>query len=252
MTSLASEYRRTAEKVECGRSWGDAGVGEWDVLMVSERPGPGEVLPALALLPHSVRMCEPGASAAFIVGSYPVVLVDACRDVAAGKELCNRFAAGRNTRVAAVLREESLVALTASWLVDGVLLPGSGPAEIDARLRLLRERPLVQRESDGRLNTFGSLAVDETTHTATLGGRVLELTSQEFALLKFLVQRPDRVFTRAQLLRQLWGEGTLQGTRTVDVHVRRLRAKLGPDHERMIATVRKVGYKAVAPIDGRR
>src|SRR6202041_3458706 len=82
---------------------------------------------------------------------------------------------------------------------------------------------------------------------ARLRGRVLDLTFKEFELLKFLAQHPGRVFTRAQLLQEVWGYDYFGGTRTVDVHVRRLRAKLGPEHESMIGTVRNVGYKFVRP-----
>ncbi len=77
------------------------------------------------------------------------------------------------------------------------------------------------------------------------GGRALDLTYKEFELLKYLAQHPGRVFTRAQLLQEVWGYDYYGGTRTVDVHVRRLRAKLGPDHEALIGTVRNVGYRLV-------
>jgi DNA-binding response OmpR family regulator len=88
--------------------------------------------------------------------------------------------------------------------------------------------------------------VDEATYSAKLKGRVLDLTFKEFELLKYLAQHPGRVFTRAQLLQEVWGYDYFGGTRTVDVHVRRLRAKLGPEREALIGTVRNVGYKFVA------
>jgi DNA-binding response OmpR family regulator len=75
----------------------------------------------------------------------------------------------------------------------------------------------------------------------------LDLTYKEFELLKFLAQHPGRVFTRSHLVQEVWGYDYFGGTRTVDVHVRRLRAKLGPEHEAMIGTVRNVGYKFVRP-----
>jgi DNA-binding response OmpR family regulator len=93
----------------------------------------------------------------------------------------------------------------------------------------------------------GDLSVDETTYSAKLRGRPLELTFKEFELLKYLAQHPGRVFTRAQLLQEVWGYDYYGGTRTVDVHVRRLRAKLGTEHESLIGTVRHVGYKFVTP-----
>jgi DNA-binding response OmpR family regulator len=82
-----------------------------------------------------------------------------------------------------------------------------------------------------------------------LRGRVLDLTFKEFELLKFLAQHPGRVFTRAHLLQEVWGYDYFGGTRTVDVHVRRLRAKLGAEHEALIGTVRNVGYRFV-PVKG--
>jgi DNA-binding winged helix-turn-helix (wHTH) protein len=80
-------------------------------------------------------------------------------------------------------------------------------------------------------------------------GRSLDLTFKEFELLKFLAQHPGRVFTRAQLLQEVWGYDYFGGTRTVDVHVRRLRAKLGAENEALIGTVRNVGYRFV-PVKG--
>jgi DNA-binding response OmpR family regulator len=91
----------------------------------------------------------------------------------------------------------------------------------------------------------GDLSIDEATYTARLRGRVLDLTFKEFELLKYLAQHPGRVFTRAQLLQEVWGYDYFGGTRTVDVHVRRLRAKLGTEYEALIGTVRNVGYRFV-------
>ena len=93
----------------------------------------------------------------------------------------------------------------------------------------------------------GELTIDEGTYTCRLRGRVLDLTFKEFELLKYLAQHPGRVFTRAQLLQEVWGYDYFGGTRTVDVHVRRLRAKLGAEHEGLIGTVRNVGYRFVPP-----
>ena len=93
----------------------------------------------------------------------------------------------------------------------------------------------------------GEVVVDDATYTAKIGGRHLDLTFKEFELLKFLAQHPGRVFTRQQLLQEVWGYDYFGGTRTVDVHVRRLRAKLGPENETLIGTVRNVGYRFVIP-----
>ncbi len=74
-------------------------------------------------------------------------------------------------------------------------------------------------------------------------GRSLDLTFKEFELLKYLAQHPGRVFSRSQLLQEIWGYDYFGGTRTVDVHIRRLRSKLGPEFESIIDTVRNVGYR---------
>jgi DNA-binding response OmpR family regulator len=134
--------------------------------------------------------------------------------------------------------------------MDDVLLCTAGPAEVEARLRLAVGRLAVQRDTDdpeAHVIRSGEVTVDETTYTARLAGRPLDLTFKEFELLKYLAQHPGRVFTREQLLQEVWGYDYFGGTRTVDVHVRRLRAKLGPDNETLIGTVRNVGYRFVVP-----
>jgi DNA-binding response OmpR family regulator len=129
--------------------------------------------------------------------------------------------------------------------VHDILLRGAGPAEIDARLRLLSTRPGSATTPGGAV-VLGELVIDEATYTAQFKGRALELTYKEFELLRYLAQHPGQVFTRDQLLAQLWGEDFFGGIRTVDVHVRRVRAKLG-DHEHLIGTVRNVGYLLIRP-----
>ena len=91
---------------------------------------------------------------------------------------------------------------------------------------------------------LGPLTLDVDAYRVSLLGRPLDLTFKEFELLRFLAERPGRVFTRPALMREVWGYDFYGGTRTVDVHIRRLRAKLGPEHEGLIGTVRGVGYRA--------
>ncbi len=97
------------------------------------------------------------------------------------------------------------------------------------------------------LLTLGDLVIDADTYRARLPGRPLDLTYKEFELLKYLARHPGRICTRTQLLDQIWGSDFLGGPRTVDVHIRRLRAKLGADHEALIGTIRNVGYRAIPP-----
>jgi DNA-binding response OmpR family regulator len=217
-----------------------------DLLLLTADPQPSAVLPALSLLPHNVRTLEPEVSALLAAGPHDAVLVDARADLVGARNLCKLLSGtSGDVPVVAIVNEGGLVAVTADWGVDEILLPSAGPAEIDARLRLVRSRgAVVSKDSTIKL---GELVIDEATYTARLRGRALELTYKEFELLKYLAQHVGRVFTRAQLLQEVWGYDFFGGTRTVDVHVRRLRAKLGPEHEQMIGTVRNVGYKFVRP-----
>jgi DNA-binding response OmpR family regulator len=172
--------------------------------------------------------------------------VDARTDLAGARDLCRVLSTG-DVPVIAVVNEGGLVTVNPEWGVHDILLPTTGPAEVDARLRLLTSRRATEGTTGGGSLTVGDLMIEETTYTARLKGRALELTYKEFELLKYLAQHAGRVFTRAQLLQEVWGYDFFGGTRTVDVHVRRLRAKLGPEYDAMIGTVRNVGYKFVRP-----
>ena len=108
--------------------------------------------------------------------------------------------------------------------------------------------PSVAAAVDPLIQT-GNIVIDEAGYSAKLNGAQLDLTYTEFELLKYLAQHPGRVFSRQQLLSDVWGYDYYGGTRTVDVHVRRLRAKLGPEYESVIGTVRNVGYRFVAPAE---
>ena len=221
-----------------------------ELLLLTADPGPGSVLPALSLLAHSVRPAAPEVAALLDAGPYDAVLVDARSDLAGSRSLCRLLGStGLDVPVVVVINEGGLVALSADWGCDDVLLPTAGPAEIDARLRLLVARRAAEPGAGcGGALVLGELVIDEATYTARLKGRPLDLTYKEFELLKYLAQHAGRVFTRAQLLQEVWGYDFFGGTRTVDVHVRRLRAKLGPEHEQLIGTVRNVGYKFVRPL----
>ncbi|PZH06830.1 transcriptional regulator [Streptomyces sp. NTH33] len=207
-----------------------------------------EVLPALGLLLHTVRVAPAEGPALVDTPSADAVLVDGRRDLPQVRGLCRLLrSTGLGCPLILVVTEGGLAAVTADWGIDDVLLDTAGPAEVEARLRLaLGRRQLAGEDSPMEIRT-GDLSVDEAAYSAKLKGRVLDLTFKEFELLKYLAQHPGRVFTRAQLLQEVWGYDYFGGTRTVDVHVRRLRAKLGPEHESLIGTVRNVGYRFVTP-----
>jgi DNA-binding response OmpR family regulator len=210
-----------------------------------------EVLPALGLLPHQVRVLP--AEAAVLVDAPPAdaVIVDGRRDLAGARSLCRLLrTTGLSSPLLLVLTEGGMAAVVADWGADDVLLDSSGPAEVEAGWRRAAGRNRLAeatREPETSEIRAGDVVVDEVTYSAKVRGRVLDLTYKEFELLKFLAQHPGRVFTRAQLLQEVWGYDYFGGTRTVDVHVRRLRAKLGPEHEALIGTVRNVGYRFVPP-----
>jgi DNA-binding response OmpR family regulator len=220
------------------------------LLLTNAMTPSSEVLPALGLLGHSVRVAPLEVAALLDDSAAPeAVLVDARRDLVQARSLCRLLrTTGVSAPVFAILTEGGLVALTAEWGVDDVLLDSAGPAEVDARLRLATGRVAATTPAEAAepgIVRAGDLTIDEGTYTCRLRGRVLDLTFKEFELLKYLAQHPGRVFTRAQLLQEVWGYDYYGGTRTVDVHVRRLRAKLGAEHEQLIGTVRHVGYKFV-------
>ncbi len=149
-----------------------------------------------------------------------------------------------------MVTEGGLSVVSHDWGADDVVLHTCGPAELEGRVRLAIGRLAAAREAtdpEAHVIRSGEVVVDEATYTARVGGRALDLTFKEFELLKFLAQHPGRVFSRQQLLQEVWGYDYFGGTRTVDVHVRRLRAKLGSEHETLIGTVRNVGYRFVLP-----
>ncbi|MFK3678358.1 winged-helix domain-containing protein [Microbacterium sp. NPDC090218] len=211
------------------------------VLVLTNAPLSEQVLPALELLSHKARQIPAEPAQLVNAPEYDVVIVDGRHDLVAAKSLCRLLrATGQDAPLLLVVTEGGMSALSGDWGIDDVLLVTAGPAEIDARLRLaLARRDEVAEPA--RVQASG-VTIDEQSYSAKLRGRPLDLTYKEFQLLHFLATHPSRVFTREQLLSEVWGYDYFGGTRTVDVHVRRLRAKLG-DQEQIIGTVRNVGYR---------
>ncbi len=213
------------------------------LLLTNSLASSAEVLPALGLLSHHVRILPAEASALVDSPDSDLVLVDARRDLAAAKSLCRIIdTTGLSSPLLVIVTEGGLAALSADWGVDDALLDSAGPAEVEARFRLAMGRRRADQPEDTSI-TAGALVIDEATYSVRLRGKLLDLTYKEFELLKYLAHHPGRVFSRAQLLQEVWGYDYFGGTRTVDVHVRRLRAKLGTDYETLIGTVRNVGYR---------
>lgn len=210
-----------------------------------------EVLPGLALLNHHVKILPTEGSALLEAPDADLLLVDGRQELVHARDLCRLIrTTGSDAPVVLIATEGGLAVVQADWGMDDVVLNTCGPAELEARIKLAIGRFAQARDADdpeAHVIRTGEVVVDEATYTAKLGGRHLDLTFKEFELLKFLAQHPGRVFSRQQLLQEVWGYDYFGGTRTVDVHVRRLRAKLGPEHETLIGTVRNVGYRFVVP-----
>ena len=222
------------------------------LLLTDDLAPSAEILPALGLLGHHVRTLPAEAAAVIEAPAVDVVLVDARTELVQARSLCRVLSAtGTGAPVIAILTEGGLTAVTAEWSVDDVVVEGAGPAEVEARLRLVLTRAALDEDDDSAKIVVGELVIDEHAYSAKVGGTTLDLTYKEFELLKQLATYPGRVFTRAQLLQEVWGYDYFGGTRTVDVHVRRLRAKLGPENEAFIGTVRNVGYRFAGPRDAR-
>jgi DNA-binding response OmpR family regulator len=208
-----------------------------------------QVLPALSLLPHSVRLLPPEPGALLAAPRHDAVLVDATSALAAARSLCRLL---RTTGVEAplllVVTEGGMTVVGSDWGMDDVVVDTAEPAEVEARLRLAAGR-LTRPGEDGNpgVLTTGDVVIDDAAYTVRVGGKTLDLTYKEFELLKYLAHHPGRVFSRQQLLAEVWGYDYFGGTRTVDVHVRRLRAKLGSEHAALIGTLRNVGYRFVVP-----
>jgi DNA-binding response OmpR family regulator len=217
------------------------------LLLTNTLGASAEVLPALGLLQHQVKILPAEASVLVDAPEADILLIDARRDLPTVKSFAKLLdSTGVSCPIIAITTEGGLTAFNADWGIDDVILDTAGPAEVDARIRIALGKHAIELVASdphaGEIRT-GEVTIDEATYTARLKGNVLDLTFKEFELLKYLAQHPGRVFTRAQLLQEIWGYDYFGGTRTVDVHIRRLRSKLGPEFEAIIGTVRNVGYR---------
>ena len=224
------------------------------LLLTSSLQPSAEVLPGLGLLGHHVKVLPATGSALLEAPDCDAVLVDGRRELAQARDLCRLIrTTGSNQPVILILTEGGLAIVAADWGMDDVVLETASPSEIESRLRIMIGKALDRHgngDPEAHIIRTGEVVVDDAAYTAKISGRTLDLTFKEFELLKYLAQHPGRVFSREQLLQEVWGYDYFGGTRTVDVHVRRLRAKLGPENESLIGTVRNVGYRFVLPPKG--
>lgn len=176
-----------------------------------------------------------------------VVLVEAIDEVDAGRAALVRLRAARALLEVPVIIAVSVNAMSRLDANDGfddfTLFPYV-PPELYQRIRRVEWRR-SEFTANERVK-IGDMMLDLAAHEITVAGRPVQLTHQEFALLRFLAQHRGRVFSRQQLLERVWGVDYYGSSRTVDIHVRRLRMKLG-NAIRDLETVRGVGYKMKAP-----
>jgi DNA-binding response OmpR family regulator len=210
-------------------------------LLVLSTTSGREVLPSLGLLSHRVRYIAAEPASLVNAPSSDLIFLDARRDLANAKSLAKILhTTGLSSPLVLVVTEGALAAISADWGAQDFILDSAGPGEIDARIRIALDRS--KDFSKSTMIQASGVVIDEASYSAKVHGRPLDLTFKEFELLRFLAQHPGRVFSREQLLSEVWGYDYFGGTRTVDVHIRRLRAKLG-DLESLIGTVRNVGYR---------
>jgi DNA-binding response OmpR family regulator len=210
-------------------------------LLVLTSASEQEALPALSLLGHRVRYIPAEPASLVSAPEHDLVFLDARTDLSSAKAMARiLISTGISAPLIIVLAEGGLAAMNHEWGSSDIILNSAGPAEVEARIRLAISKYRAEKEVD-TINASG-VVIDESSYSAKVHGKPLDLTYKEFELLKFLAQHPGRVFSRDQLLSEVWGYDYFGGSRTVDVHIRRLRAKLG-DLEGLISTVRNVGYR---------
>jgi DNA-binding response OmpR family regulator len=216
-----------------------------DVLLVTDAADFESALPGLRSFARGVRSEPLNDSVNGHYQAADVAIIDGRTDLTAARRACRRLTANAPAlAVVAVVAPADFMEVDVDWHFDDVLLAAAATAELQTRLRLA----ITRRRSalEGTLQ-FGDLVLHPDRYTASLAGKDLGLTLTEFKLLNFLVQNAGRAFSRTRLMHEVWGYDCNGRVRTVDVHVRRLRAKLGSEHESMIDTVRGVGYMAVTP-----
>ncbi|MDX1619626.1 MAG: response regulator transcription factor [Nitriliruptorales bacterium] len=217
------------------------------LLVLTDRSGGGKaLLGSLEYLDHTLQDAPLDPRSLTGMSNCDIVVIDATGELRDAASACQAVAVHEIDRpILVVISEGGLAALKVTWGFDDWVLPHASPAELETRLRVARDRVAMERPQ--RAASVGDLVVDEDSYQVRLRGQPLDLTYKEFELLKALANSPNRVFTRELLLQDVWGYDYFGGSRTVDVHIRRLRAKLGPEYESMIVTVRGVGYKLVPP-----
>ncbi|MWC29482.1 response regulator transcription factor [Paenibacillus sp. MMS18-CY102] len=224
------------------------------ILIADDEPGIASAIAyAFRREGFEVTVASDGEEALAAVAAFQphVLLLDVMMPKLNGFDVCRRLpAAGRPGVILLTVKND---------IVDKVLGLELGADDyltkpFDIRELLARTNALLRRLESGKAADhapgieIGGLLIRTDSRTVAIGGAPIELTPKEFDLLVLLLGKPDRVFTRDELLELVWGIDYDGGTRTVDIHVQRLRKKLGPQHAALLQTVFGVGYKGTASL----
>ncbi len=174
-------------------------------------------------------------------GGWGLLVVELGEDPTAGLVLARRVRDASAVPVLVVAARRQLPSLASGDFDDFVLAP-LDPEEVAVRVARIAVGADGGATAD-EMVTFKDLTLNLATYQATVGITPIDLTYMEYELLRFFVTNAGRVWSREQLLNRVWGYDYFGGARTVDVHVRRLRSKLGEERASWIATVRSVGYR---------
>lgn len=212
------------------------------VVLTADAQDVSDVLPALTLLPYPITLAALTTSAMAASLNADALILDGRRDLVTARALCRAKDDLGAPPLLLVLEEGGFAVVNSSWGANDTVLFSAPAAEIQARLKMAIESSKATGSPSDEVPS-GPVDIDARSFSASVAGKALDLTYREFELLHFLVEHPNQVISREELLKEVWGYDYFGGSRTVDVHVRRLRAKLGPEHEGHIITVRNVGYK---------
>ena len=221
----------------------------WVALLVSDAAEDvRDLLPQWPAIPYEVQRASlKELDPDVLISLAPdLLLIDGTGDLGAAEEVTRRVSLVWEIGlppVVVVLDDASVGRFRLELGADDFVMSSASAPEISARLAAAARR--AGRGDESTVLKAGDLTVNPDNYQVYVRGRPLDLTYKEFELLKFLAQRPGRVCDRDLLLRDVWGYDYYGGTRAVDVHIRRLRAKLGPEHEHLIETIRNVGYRLV-------
>ena len=221
----------------------------WTVLLLSDiTTDVRDLLAEFPIAPYQiVHMSLKDTSATDLIPVHPnLLLIDGTVDESEAEEATRRLSLAWETGlppIIVIVSEDTVARFRFELGADDFLLTDASVGEISARLAVVARRSGHGDELS--VLKIGDLTINPENYQVYVRGQPLDLTYKEFELLKFLAQRPGRVCQRDLLLREVWGYDYYGGTRTVDVHVRRLRAKLGAEHEALIETIRNVGYRLV-------